>query len=311
MNYTITVSPNGHRNRTVIKISLDDDCRNGREDWSITADIYREGKWDGGGCCHERILSLRPDLADFVALHLCDFTGIPMHAMGNGFYWFAGWKGGLLEKYHGGSGRDGKTPAQCAAIFRDYFRLSDSDMAVFDACGAMTAEELQAVVEDLGLPARWRAESDAAITRLEGMTGQKFATASTKPGFQPLTPEVRALIAKRKASGYYTPEAIAERLRVDKEAKKRKVLEELEKDHAGKLRKLAKDNAVERWIVEEFGERFGSNLIWYSHTNELTCNWTPTEREWSKEDFAALEARTDKSRLPEGVRFVWKARGSR
>ena len=169
--------------KTVTTISLDDDCRNGREDWSVTAVIYEDGRDVGGGCCHEHILELRPELADFVALHLCDFTGVPMHGMANGFYFFAGWKGGLGEKYHAGSGSGAKTPDQCRELFRENFRATPEEMEVFDTCGAMTKEELQSVGEDLGIPARWRRESEAAIARLEALTGQKFESNATKPGF--------------------------------------------------------------------------------------------------------------------------------
>jgi len=297
--------------KTVTTISLDDDCRNGRESWSVTAWITEDGHEAGGGCCHEHILELRPELAEFVALHLCDFTGVPTHGMANGFYWFAGWKGGLGEKYHAGSGSDGKTPEQCREIFRENFRATPEEMAVFDTCGAMTAEELQAVGEDLGIPARWRKESEASIARLEALTGQNFESKASKPGFEPLKPEVRALIAERKASGYYLPETVAERLRVNLEAKKAKALAELEEGHAKDLQKLRNSHLAERWIVEQFGERFGSNLIWYNHTNELACNWCNSERNWTEAEFAELEAKADKTKLPVGVKFVWKKKGSR
>lgn len=246
LKHTIRINHPGLGDYTVIKISLDDDCRNGREDWSVTADIFENHRNEGGGCCHDHILSLRPDLADFVALHLCDFTGVPMHSIANGFYWFAGWKGGLGEKYHAGSGSDAKTPERCRELFQENFRATPEEMAAFDTCGAMTKEELQAVGEDLGLPARWRRESEAAIARLEGLTGRKFESKATKPGFEPLKPEVRALIAERKASGYYSPEAVAARLAEALAAKKAKALAELEEEHAAKVERLRADLLVKR-----------------------------------------------------------------
>lgn len=311
LKHTIRINHPGRGNYTVIKISLDDDCRNGREVWSVTADIFEDHKDVGGGCCHDHILSLRPDLADFVALHLCDFTGVPMHGVANGFYWFAGWKGGLGEKYHAGSGSDAKTPERCRELFQENFRATPEEMAVFDTCGAMTKEELKAVVEDLGLPARWRRESEAAIAWLEELTGKRFQTASTKPGFEPLKPEVRALIAERKDSGYYSPEAVAARLAETLAAKKAKALAELDEEHAAKVERLRADLLVKRWIVEQFGDTYACNLIWYNHTNELTCNWTTSERTWTEAEFAELEAKADKSALPPGCKFVFKKKGAR
>lgn len=109
IRHGITVFSNGGKTRTAIKIRLNDECKNGREDFSITADIDEKdgrGQWrkSGGGCCHEHILSLRPALAPFVALHLSDYQGAPMHTGSNAFYWFARFNGGLGQQHHGGSG---------------------------------------------------------------------------------------------------------------------------------------------------------------------------------------------------------------
>ena len=88
---TIVYNENGQTFRMAVKISLDDDCKNGCCDWSITADIDRKGcngHWQdyGGGCCHEEILKHFPEFKKFVDLHLCDCYGAPMYAVENGYY---------------------------------------------------------------------------------------------------------------------------------------------------------------------------------------------------------------------------------
>ena len=76
----------------VISIRLNDECNNGHEDFSITADFWKlerpktDKNWIMGGCCHEEILKIRPDLKIFVDLHLNDFRGYPMYYIQNGFY---------------------------------------------------------------------------------------------------------------------------------------------------------------------------------------------------------------------------------
>lgn len=91
LRHTIdTQDKNGNIMR--IRIRLNDECKNGHQDFAITADIWEKGKlrtdryWIMGGCCHEEIIATRPDLKIFVDLHLCDYKGIPMHAVENGFY---------------------------------------------------------------------------------------------------------------------------------------------------------------------------------------------------------------------------------
>ena len=76
----------------VISIRLNDECKNGHEDFSITSDFWKlesprtDRNWIMGGCCHEEILKFRPDLKIFVDLHLNDFRGYPMYYIENGFY---------------------------------------------------------------------------------------------------------------------------------------------------------------------------------------------------------------------------------
>lgn len=78
---------------------------------------------DRGGCCHDEILEACPQLAPLAALHLSDADGAPMHAHENGFYWLAGYAGGLGERFHGGNGSTTKTLGECLAIWAKHVRL--------------------------------------------------------------------------------------------------------------------------------------------------------------------------------------------
>lgn len=65
------------------KVRFDDQCGNGHNTFSITADISSP-KWrdEGGGCCHEEIAEAFPELAPFVKWHLVSTDG-PMHYLAN------------------------------------------------------------------------------------------------------------------------------------------------------------------------------------------------------------------------------------
>src|SRR5690606_4043709 len=75
-----------------ISIRLNDECKNGHQDFAITADGYKKGlpkterNYLYGGCCHEEILKAKPEFKIFIDLHLCDYAGVPMHPSANGHY---------------------------------------------------------------------------------------------------------------------------------------------------------------------------------------------------------------------------------
>lgn len=71
--------------------------------WSITA----RGR-GFGGCCHDEILKHRPDLKQFVDLHLCSYDGIPMHGAANLAYYL---KGYFKTRYAMSKGFDEKAKA--------------------------------------------------------------------------------------------------------------------------------------------------------------------------------------------------------
>jgi len=56
--------------------------------FSMTGDIYRRGRWDGGGACHDTIAKHKPKLAKLIPFHLYGAdTMLPSAYVENGLYW--------------------------------------------------------------------------------------------------------------------------------------------------------------------------------------------------------------------------------
>lgn len=81
----VVISVNDADNNYKISIRLSDECKNGHEDFDITASFWEVGRnmvnrnMVSAGCCHDKILAVRPDLKPFVDLHLCDWQGALKH----------------------------------------------------------------------------------------------------------------------------------------------------------------------------------------------------------------------------------------
>lgn len=93
------------------QVRHDDQCGNGHNDFSITAEIYGKDRHPGEptiktpdgktlwmnacGCCHDEVAKYFPELAPFLKWHLCGTDG-PMHYLANALYWAGhkGWRDG-------------------------------------------------------------------------------------------------------------------------------------------------------------------------------------------------------------------------
>ena len=92
---TRTVGYYGATLKFTATFSLDDDCKNGVCDFSITGDaictvgkqgICKKGEYIYGGCCHDKIAKYFPELVPFIPLHLSNEFGQPMYPVDNFIY---------------------------------------------------------------------------------------------------------------------------------------------------------------------------------------------------------------------------------
>lgn len=77
----------GRRAMIKVKIRFDDSCRNNKQSFAVTGEIFIPGKSDceACGCIHDEIKKAFPELAHLIRWHLFDSTG-PMHYYSNVIY---------------------------------------------------------------------------------------------------------------------------------------------------------------------------------------------------------------------------------
>jgi len=300
LTYSVTklgVNYHGEKADIIVKIRLNDECKNGHQNFAITADIYKEGHRTDrahicGGCCHEEIVKYFPKFKIFVALHLADFNGAPMYAVENGFYHL---KEGFNSK---SSGEEFKRE------FCEYYRMTP---AQFDEIkDSEDSAEFSILLKDLGIIEQWKAEAEAAIKILEGLTGDEFLNDSTRSQYTEPTPENIEGYKRLKSEGYYTIEAKNERAKVAADAKRQKQIKELKESAQGKIDEINIELNVKLHVIES---GLGlDNVIYYNHAKELVFNWQNTNysKMVSENDFNYFVENADYSKLPEGIKISKK-----
>lgn len=83
-----------------VNIRFDDNCHNGHNDFAITAsgwyDHWKSRDIDFGGCCHDTIEKMFPELAGLIKWHLVS-TESPMHYVANTVYHASNLEGGKAK----------------------------------------------------------------------------------------------------------------------------------------------------------------------------------------------------------------------
>jgi len=249
-------------NPIYIKIRLNDECKNGHQDFSITGDIYQKDKpktdryFISGGCIHEEILKAKPELKIFVDLHLCDYKGIPMHASANGFY-----------HLRNGFNKTKPEDSGFRAKYCEYYRISPIQFDALNECHNELQFSLQ--LQNLGILAQWEQQANKAIKLLEEMTGKQFLVDSKRTQYVAPTPEAIAEEEERQRTGYYTPEAAKQR----EFDKRDKLLAKLRAELDKQIAKHTLEYEVKTQVLIIGGEKALKNCIFYDSSKTLTFNW--------------------------------------
>jgi hypothetical protein len=276
-------------NPIYIQIRLNDECKNGHQDFAITGDIYQKGKPKidryciAGGCIHDDIIKACPDLKIFVNLHLCDYEGIPTYAVENGFYHLTN-----------GFNNTHVSSPEFKNEFCEYYRISSDQFEVLKTSKNQLQYALN--LQKLGILSQWKEEANEAIKILEEMTGKVFIADSIKTQFHAPTPEQLKEEAEKQENGYYTKEAEQKR----EEAKRDNIIKKLEADRDKEINKATEEFEVKKQVLIIGGESALKNCIFYNHTKTLTFNW----RNYDKISDEAYEYILENIKLPFGVKIT-------
>jgi len=265
---TNRIAPNGEQ--WEISIRLNDQCKNGHQDFDITGSCYEKGKpktdqyMSHGGACGDEIAKIWPEFEIFNRLHLCDCKGRPMYAAENGRYHFQN---------------------TSFEVGRDYLRLTDKEanqliIALDDKL------YFAYLLENMGILERWENEATNAIKLLEMLTENEFINDSKRYQYEPLSDEQKKDIESKIESGYYLPYAIAKRKSDAKTEAKEKEITEL-RDKANKeIREIQFKLKLDVYIINFGLPKF--SYIFYTHTKELVFNWSTkiTKNQFEKFDVA-------------------------
>lgn len=271
------------------KVSLNDDCKNGMYDFSVTADIYEQRKngrfvWVSGGCCHKEIEKRCPELAKFIPLHLCDHYGAPMYPDSNGHY--------HLQN----SGKD---------TVINYLRITDDEYNALSV--AKDQKYFKYLLFSLGIVDRWKKEADTLILELEKLTGCKWEN-PYKPKEErftlTLSDEERANMEKLIKEGFYAKENIEKRKEEAQKAALIKKRANICARYDEKIEVAEREKKVMLYIFDSGVST--DNVIYYDHTNKVVFNWKDYDKKISQEEFVDFLNKVDYSQLPENIEFEIK-----
>lgn len=260
----------------LIKIRLNDECKNGHQDFSITATFWEIGKvrndrnMVAGGCCHEEILNVRPDLQIFVNLHLCDYSGVPLYAVENGFYHLTNGFNGIPA-----------TAPEFASKFCQYYRVTEKQFSELVKCENKLRYAV--ALDRLGVLNQWKEEANKAIEILENWTEKTFVMDSKKTQYTRPTAEQIAEEDKKHEAGYYSPEKIRERQIMAETEAKQKQYDSIRDDMDSAIDKAKLEYDVKKAVLDA-GLSL-ENFIFYNHTKKGLFNWLDYKKRVQRSEF--------------------------
>jgi len=238
-----------NNNTLKVKISLNDSCNNGYNNFHITADFFEGKRLSACGCLHDEILELFPEFKMFVKLHGCNSIGQP-YIDANGFY--------FIEK-------ESKPNAM------EFLRISSDEYEVLKT--AKDKIYFKYLFESLKINERYLKEAKEAIEFLEQLTNLTFLESELKVNryYTFLTESEKQKIENDINNGYYSVEKIAERENKKIADNKAKLLNDLKANFEAKSNELKQDFEKDTILINLFSTT--SNVIFYKHINTIVFNW--------------------------------------
>ncbi len=281
-------------NTLIIKIHLNDECKNGHQDFSITGNVYEKGKPLADKyniCCGaigDEIVKVCPGLEIFNDLHLCDYNGAPMYAIENGFYHLNDVNNRMTQEK-----------------FCKYYGVTTEQYT--ELVTACDKQHFKILLYTLGIVDQWKAKATKAICILEKMTGTKFLNDSTRSQLEPLTEEEIKIHGERVVNGYYLPESILKRAETTIASKRIELKQNTHVAFDKAVLKLKKQLVIDNILIDLFLTT--SNVIFYNHTNMVVFNWQDStyEKKYTESDFRRFAAIAKRKALLKDIQFTLKS----
>jgi hypothetical protein len=262
---TRTFLQDGYIHQVDIKISLNDECKNGQEDFSITGDEYILNKtntnrrYNSGGCIHDLIEQVAPEFKMFIDLHLNDFKGSPMYAIANGHYNLS-----RLTKEE----------------FISYYLITEKEYT--QLLTAENEDHFAYLVHTLDIPSTWAEKAEIAIKELERLTGEEFKSEATKQNYELNLDRFSEYIGKSLEEVKEMEVIKSEKLYQDNLDKK---LAELKANRDKKTEEAEKEYYIKESIAKII-HPLKTNFIFYNHINKLVFNWMDWSDKFTTEEMA-------------------------
>ena len=227
------IDVNNKKHNYKIDIRLNDECRNGHEDFSLTATFWlpNEPRIDKyftvAGSCHEEILKVRPDLKIFTQLHLCDFRGYPIHYVENAFYY-------LKNEYN--SQMTKTRFMECYFVSEEQYQelLKADDVNEFGYLFLVVFKNHK-IWENLAIQ---------GIKYLEELSGKKFESKATR------LYDISRFLGLSYPKGYFFDEAVKERRLKAHLLKKHEAINKLKKEAQQKIEEIENELSIKKQLME-------------------------------------------------------------
>jgi hypothetical protein len=269
----------GEREVIRVNIRLSDECNNGFNEFAITGDIYKNNKFQMGGCIHEEILKHFPEFKIFVDLHLRDAKGVPMYPVVNGFYF-------LKNK----------------EIYKLQQHLCCNEEELNIIKNATSEKEFAYLIHKCGIMKKWEEEAEKGIKELEKLTEKEFENNKDYRDKELLTIEEIKEFEEKDKNGYFSNEQVNKRIELQETEKREKRIKELEEEKRQKIEKIENEYKIYLHLAEITDCK---NYIYYSHKNELVFNWM-NYNTISQEEFTDILNKIDYSKLPKDINITIK-----
>ena len=273
----------------VVTVRLNDECKNGHQDFSITGTTYKPGLRSdratlSGGCIHDEILKHFPEFKIFIDLHLCDFNGVHMYIVENGFH----------HLKHG---------------FNNILINSDNFISKFCNYYDITPKEYNNIKDSVNkidfylrlttytnYINRRKEKANKAREMMEELTGKQFLNDSKRTQLNAPSDEDIKEFNKQVESGYFLPKAVRARER----AKARQIIDKKIIDVQKEIKSLKNEIEAIKALFKVGGLKAINNHIFYNHTQTISLNWKGYEEQMTTQELKYI---FDAIKLPEGVKI--------